>query len=82
MKLDTGAEINVMPVEILKKLKISKLNQSNITIKSFGCYKTKSKGSVKVSLQNEKYKIDQMFEVVEYSGLPLMSYEACVQQNA
>lgn len=79
MKLDTGAEINVIPEEMLKKLGISKLNESNITIKSFGGYKTKSKESILLNLQNENNNITQIFKVVEYSGLLLMSYEACVQ---
>lgn len=76
IKLDTGAEINVMPVNIFHKFKNIKLDASNVTIKSFGGYITKSKGSVLIDI-----KLKRKFEVVEYKGLPLLSYEVCVRMQ-
>jgi len=44
IKLYTGAELNVISVEMIKKMKNIQLCESNVTIKSFGGYITKSKG--------------------------------------
>jgi hypothetical protein len=81
IKLDTGAELNVVSVDLLKKMKNIKLNDSKVTIRSFGGYLTKSKGSVLIKLENNNIKLKRMFEVVEYKGLPLLSYEACVRME-
>lgn len=78
IKLDTGAELNVIPMEMIKKIKGIKLSDSNVTIKSFGGFITKSKGRVTLELENNKIKLYRVFEVVGYEGLPLLSYEACV----
>jgi len=81
IKLDTGAELNVISVEIVKKMKDIQLCESNVTIKSFGGCITKSKGKVILELENNKIKLYKLFEIVEYEGLPLLSYEACVSMQ-
>ncbi|KAL4104445.1 hypothetical protein QTP88_019746 [Uroleucon formosanum] len=81
IKLDTGAELKVISVEMIKKMKDIQLCESNITIKSFGGYITKFIGKVTLELENNKIKLYRLFEVVEYEGLPLLNYEACVSMQ-
>ncbi|KAL4113758.1 hypothetical protein QTP88_017331 [Uroleucon formosanum] len=70
IKLDTGAELNVISVEMIKKMKDIQL-----------WYITKFKGKVILELENNKIKLYRLFEVVEYEGLSLLSYEACVSMQ-
>jgi len=42
---------------------------------------TKSKGKVLLELENNNIKLKRVFEVVQYEGLPLLSYEACVSMH-
>ncbi|XP_050065984.1 uncharacterized protein LOC126555061, partial [Aphis gossypii] len=81
IKLDTGAELNVMSYKLFKKLNGLNLNKSNVIIKSFGGYTTNSKGNTLIELINKGKKIKRVFEVVDYDGLPLLSFEACVTLN-
>ncbi|XP_050533909.1 uncharacterized protein K02A2.6-like [Daktulosphaira vitifoliae] len=81
IKLDTCAELNVMPSKLFNKLKNVNIDNSNVVIKSFGGYLTKSNGKVLVELKNGYYKCNRVFEIVNYEGLPLLSYEACIALN-
>lgn len=81
IKLDTGAELNVISYKLFKQINGLNLNKSNVIIKSSGGYTTKSKGSTVIKLVNKGKKIKRVFEVVEYDGLPLLSFEACVTLN-
>lgn len=81
IKLDTGTEINVLSVDFFNKLEKFKLCESNLEIKSFGGYNTESKCSITLEIKNENEKMKTRFEVVEYQGLPLLSYEACVNMK-
>ncbi|KAL4098278.1 hypothetical protein QTP88_022916 [Uroleucon formosanum] len=81
IKLDTGAELNVISYKLFKQINGLNLNKSNVIIKSSGGYTTKSKGSTVIKLVNKGKKIKRVFEVVEYDGLPLLSFEACFLQE-
>jgi len=81
IKLDTGAEINVMSYKLFKQFNGLNLNKSNVIIKSFGSYTTNSKGNTLFELEHKGKKIKRVFEVVDYDGLPLLSFEACLTLN-
>jgi len=53
IKLDIGAELNVMSYKLFKQLNGKNLNKSNVIIKSFGGYTTKSKGNTLIKLANK-----------------------------
>jgi len=46
-----------------------------------GRFTIKSKGNIEIELESNDLKIKRVFEVVEYVGLPLLSYEACVNMK-
>lgn len=53
IKLDTGAQLNVMSLKELKKLN-KNLEKSSEVIKQFGSFKIESLGKVKVNLKKSK----------------------------
>ncbi|CAI6350058.1 unnamed protein product [Macrosiphum euphorbiae] len=71
IKIDTGAQLNVMPLNEFKKLN-TKLEKSKVIIKAFGGFQIKSLGKIKVCISNNKNKIITYFEVVEYDELPIL----------
>ncbi|VVC25228.1 Reverse transcriptase domain [Cinara cedri] len=44
-------------------------------------YLMRSKENILIKLRNSNYKCNKVFEVVDYNGLPLLSYEACIALN-
>jgi len=72
IKLDTGAELNVMSYKLFKQFNGLNLNKNNVLIKSFGGYTTNSKGNTLFELEHKGKKIKKVFEVVDYDGLPLL----------
>lgn len=68
IKLDTGAQLNVMPVQQFNKLNKS-LKKSSVVIKAFGGFQIESLGKIKVCVRNKNNKIFTYFEVVEYDEL-------------
>jgi len=72
IKLDTGAQLNVMPVELYKKINVNKLDKSEVIIKTFAGFTVKSQGKISVELENKQCKGNIRFEVVEYKGMPIL----------
>jgi len=81
IKLYTGAELNIIPVDLFKQFKNVTLSKSNIVIESLGGFTIKSKRNIEIELESNDLKIKRIFEVVEYVGLPLLSYEPCVNMK-
>jgi len=78
IKLDTGAQLNVMPLNEFNKLN-AKLEKSTVIIKAFGGFQIKSLGKIKVSVSNNRNKIITYFEVVEYDELPILGLNDCIK---
>jgi len=77
IKLDTGAQLNVMPVELYEKINVNKLCKSEVIIKTFGGFTMKSLGKISVELENKQCKENIRFEVVEYKGMPILGLKDC-----
>lgn len=77
IKLDTGAQLNVMPIEIYKKIKSVQLEKSEIIIKTFGGFTMKSQGKINVKIENDKCKTNVIFEIVDYEGMPILGFRDC-----
>jgi hypothetical protein len=77
IKLDTGAQLNVMPIELYKRIKLNKLGKSAVIIKTFGGFTMKSQGKISVEIENKKCKENIVFEVVEYEGMPILGFKDC-----
>jgi len=78
VKLDTGAQINVLPISFFKKLNKT-AQKSNLVITAFGGFKINSVGKVKLLVQSQNIKYDTEFEIVDYIGLPIISYNDCIK---
>jgi len=65
IKLDTGAQLNVMPVKLFNKLN-KNLERSTLIIKAFRGFHIESLGKVKVTVRNTNNLIETYFEVVDY----------------
>jgi len=77
IKLDTGAQLNVMPIEIYKKIKPVQLEKSEIIIKSFGGFTMKSQGKINVEIENDKCATNVVFEIVDYKGMTILGFKDC-----
>ncbi|CAI6370305.1 unnamed protein product [Macrosiphum euphorbiae] len=80
IKLDTEAQLNVMPLKEFKKLN-KNLEKSSVVIKSFGGFKIESLEKVKVNLKNSKNEISTYFEVVNYNDLLILGLKDCIKLN-
>lgn len=74
IKLDKGAQLNVMPIEMYKKIKSAQLEKSEVVIKTFGGFTMKSQGKINVQIENDKCRTNVVFEIVimkecQYLGL-------------
>lgn len=71
IKIDTGAEVNILPIRLCKELKL-KLVSSNLKIEAFGGFKIKPLGRVNVEVSNNKWKINTQFIVVNTETSPIL----------
>jgi len=74
VKIDTGAQINVIP-EACYELLGAKLVNRSVIIKSFGGSLIRSKGKINVTIENKESKLASIFEVIEYEGIPILGYK-------
>ncbi|KAF0710957.1 Uncharacterized protein FWK35_00037749, partial [Aphis craccivora] len=77
IKLDTDAQLNVMPIEMYKKIKSAQLEKSEVVIKTFGGFTMKSQGKINVEIENDKCKTNVVFEIVNYEGMPILGLKDC-----
>jgi len=80
VKIDTGAQLNVMSNKFYKTLK-TEIKSSKVIIKVFGGTIIKSLGKVQVAVVGQSAKIITIFEVVEYDGNPILGYKDCKRLN-
>ncbi|KAL4098106.1 hypothetical protein QTP88_022775 [Uroleucon formosanum] len=77
IKLDTGAQLNVMSIKTYKKIKSVQLETSEVVIKTFGGFTMKSQGKINVQIENDKCKANVVFEIVNYEGMPILGFKDC-----
>lgn len=80
IKIDTGAQLNVMSSEFYKKLN-TEIKDSKVVIKVFGGTIIKSLGKVEVAVLGQSAQIITIFEVVKYDGKPILGYKDCKRFN-
>lgn len=80
VKIDIGAQLNVMPSKFYKKLK-TEIKNSKVVIKVFGGTMIKSLGKVQVAVVGQLAQIITIFEVVEYDGNPILGYRDSKRLN-
>lgn len=78
-KLDTGAEVNIIPYNLFKKInKQFKVRKIKATLKAFGGGKVSPIGIVSLNLEVNKCSILQDFVIVDVITQPLLGLDTCI----
>ena len=81
-KLDTGAEANVLPLNVYSSLKISiSLKTTNVVLSSYGNFKVKPKGRVELRCAINGRSEMLPFFVVPVQSTPILGLQACERLN-
>ncbi|GFT10873.1 transposon Ty3-I Gag-Pol polyprotein [Nephila pilipes] len=78
-KLDTGAEVNILPLYILNMFKVKpKLSETNLSLTTYGNFKLKPDGSLKISCSTNKLiNVPLPFYVVNVKSIPILGLKGC-----
>lgn len=76
-KLDTGAEVNILPISELKNFAHNEMRKTNMMLEAFGGEKIKPLGQVNlnIKMREKQYTID--FVVVNGLVKPILGLKAC-----
>ncbi|GFY26270.1 transposon Ty3-I Gag-Pol polyprotein [Trichonephila clavipes] len=80
-KLDTGAEVNILPRYILSMFKVNpKLNKTNISLTTYGNFNLKPNGSLIINCSTDKLKnVPLPFYVVNVKSKPILGLRGCTE---
>lgn len=78
-KLDTGAEVNILPSYVLNSVNIKpKLNETNLSLTAYGDFKLKPEGTLIINCSTEKLKnVPIQFYIVNVKSKPILGLRAC-----
>ena len=77
-KIDTGAEVNVMPKRVFDQLtERRKLNSTSVKLHGYGGYNIPILGTTEMQCEYNQKKISTTFYVVETSSKTVMSLKTC-----
>ncbi|GFU55364.1 transposon Ty3-I Gag-Pol polyprotein [Nephila pilipes] len=78
-KLDTGAEVNILPLYILNMFKVKpKLSETNLSLTTYGNFKLKRDGSLIINCSTNKLKnVPLPFYVVNVKSKPILGLKGC-----
>lgn len=78
MKLDTGAQVNVLPLGVYKRLSSSQLKKSRVKLISYSGHKLNSMGKA-ILLVGTKNKFSPVeFQVVDHKAQPVLGLQTCL----
>jgi hypothetical protein len=77
LKVDTGAECNVLSWKTYKQLNKTKLQKTKVTLKSFSGHKIKPKGKCPLLVEHKKMYHTLEFEVVDCNK-PILGLSASI----
>ncbi|GBL90958.1 hypothetical protein AVEN_28046-1 [Araneus ventricosus] len=83
-KLDTGAEANILPLNIYNRLKLPKhdLSTTEVMLISFGDHKLKQEGQISLLSSTEKcLNVKLNFIAVNVDSKPILGLNACILLN-
>ncbi|GFS90805.1 uncharacterized protein K02A2.6 [Nephila pilipes] len=78
-KLDTGAEVNILPLYILNMFKVKpKLSETNLSLTTYGNFKLKPDGSLIINCSTNKLKnVPLPFYVVNVKSKSILGLKGC-----
>lgn len=78
-KVDTGAETDVLPLNVLKKLGPVELQSTSVTLRAFGGQKLKPIGMCTLLLSFNGISLKINFAVVDLDFVPIVGLKTCVR---
>lgn len=81
-KMDTGAEINCLPIKYVKKMNLNnKIVKSNIRLYAYNNEEVKTHGKIVLQCNINKNSIPVEFEIVDNDFQPILGIASCVKLN-
>ncbi|CAI6377683.1 unnamed protein product [Macrosiphum euphorbiae] len=81
-KLDTGSQVNLIPLNVYKTLNINKSwNSTTIKLEAYGGYKFMPLGSIRLKCVVNNIMAWVTFLIINNSTIPILSLEACEKFN-
>ncbi|GBO35876.1 hypothetical protein AVEN_155832-1 [Araneus ventricosus] len=80
-KLDTGAEVNILPLYVLNIVKVKpNLSETNLSLTAYGNFKLKPEGTIIINCSTSKLKnIPLQFYVVNVKSKPILGLKGCFE---
>lgn len=79
-KIDTGAEIDVMPLKVFKRFEHeTELRQTSITLRAFGGATINPKGTCYLNCKFGNMSIKVKFAVVDVDVMPILGLRTCIR---
>uniref|UniRef100_A0A2S2NI46 RNA-directed DNA polymerase n=1 Tax=Schizaphis graminum TaxID=13262 RepID=A0A2S2NI46_SCHGA len=79
-KLDTGSQVNLLPLKVYKLLNLDvAIESSTIKLEAYGGFKIIPLGAVKLTCSVNNISAVVTFLVINNSSIPILSLEACVK---
>lgn len=82
-KLDTGSEVNVLPIKIFSKLKLKnkKLSKCNITLRAYGGSQIRPVGTIELNACIRNSTSRELFVIVDNDTTPILGLKTCLKLN-
>ncbi|KAF5282096.1 hypothetical protein FQR65_LT14414 [Abscondita terminalis] len=79
VKLDTGAEVNLISIHTLKNLGSSVITKTNVVLEAYGGTKIKPLGKVELLCNTNSLSKLTEFIVVNHKSVPLLGLKSCIE---
>lgn len=80
-KLDTGAEVNILPLALFKGMGNERLKSSGLILETYGGFKVKPLGISNLCCTVNGMRKYQEFVVVDNNSIPLLGLKSCIDLN-
>ena len=81
MKLDTGAQCNVLPYHVYKQISHKPLKASKSRLVSYSGHRLNTVGKVTLLVSTKNKYIPLKFEIVKEKTMPILGLKACLESN-
>ena len=81
MKLDTGAQCNVLPYHVYKQISRKPLKASKSRLVSYSGHRLNTVGKVTLLVSTKNKYIPLEFEIVKNKSMPILGLKACLELN-
>lgn len=80
-KIDSGAQCNVIPIDLCKKLNIKECAKSNVILKNYNQQKIKTIGKVKLKCKIGNIEKEVDFEIFDGKNVPILGLQSSIDFN-